>query len=206
MDLSGPALYSERGTVRPWHSAARRSFCRLALCLIAVLESPLLLSGAPAAEADVLEYELKAAFLYNFARFVEWPDDGNSGRDLVICILGDDPFGDAIDAVARGRQIRGRSITVIRVEGYDEISRCDVLFISRSEKRRFREITSRLDGDPVLTVGDSPSFLANSGMINLELIEQMVAFSVNLVAANKSGLTISSTLMRLARKVQRGGQ
>ncbi len=205
MDLSEPARRPERVRSRPWCAVARRSFCWLALCLIALLESPLLLSAArPGADPDVSEYELKAAFLYNFARFVDWPDEGEDGRDLKICILGDDPFGDAIDGVARGRQIRGRSITVTRLAGPDGADRCDVLFVSRSEKRRFSEITASLAGKPVLTVGDSPSFLESGGIINLELNEQKIAFSVNLAAANRTELTISSKLLTLARIVQRG--
>lgn len=207
MDYSKPAIRSEHALTRPLSNFARQSFCWLAIGLFGLFGTPNLLSAElPVPSARVSEYELKAAFLYNFARFVEWPESRRTRDELVIGILGDDPFGDVIDAVARGRQIKGRSITVMRIEGDDEIGHCDVLFISRSEKRRFGEITSRLDGDPVLTVGDSPSFLANGGMINLELNGPNVTFNVNLSAANRSELSISSKLLSLAQSVKRGGR
>lgn len=168
---------------------------------------PLLLLGALAAGAQEvplptpLEYELKAAFLYNFVKFVEWPADAFAGTrsPLTICVYGEDPFGASLDGAVRGETVGERSLLVQRPQALDRLRDCHVLFVSRSERPRMREILSRLERAPVLTVGDSDGFLREGGMINFVLEENKIRFLINQEAAERSGLRISSKLLRLAK-------
>ena len=167
----------------------------------------LLLLGALAAGAQEvplptpLEYELKAAFLYNFAKFVEWPPEAFAGdrSPLTICVHGTDPFGDTLDNVVRGESLGERSLLVQRPESLDGLRDCHVLFVSRSERTRFAEILSRVQGEPVLTVGDTDGFLKAGGVISFVLEENKVRFQINPEAAERSRLKISSKLLRLAK-------
>lgn len=159
-----------------------------------------LLVAAPAG-AQELEYPLKAAFLYNFVKFVEWPADAFAGErsPLTICVYGTDPFGDTLDNVVRGETVGERGLIVQRPESLDDLRDCRVLFVSRSERPRFPEVLSRIQGEPVLTVGDTDGFLKAGGVINFVLEENKVRFLINPEAAGRSRLKISSKLLRLAK-------
>jgi hypothetical protein len=163
----------------------------------------LLLLALPAAaqEAQPLEYELKAAFLFNFVKFVEWPPEAFAGArsPLTICVYGQDPFGASLDGVVRGESLGERSLLVQRPETLDDLRDCHVLFVSRSERQRMPEVLARVEGAPVLTVGDTDGFLRAGGMINFVLEENKVRFLINQEAAERSGLRISSKLLRLAK-------
>jgi YfiR/HmsC-like len=151
--------------------------------------------------AQELEYQLKAAFLYNFVKFVEWPAEAFNGEKspLSICIHGTDPFGDTLDTVVRGETVGERGLIVQRPESLSDLRDCHVLFVSRSEKARLPEILARVEGEPVLTVGDADGFLKAGGIINFVLEENKVRFAINPEAAERNRLKISSKLLRLAK-------
>lgn len=164
----------------------------------------LLLPGMTRAQAP--EYDLKAAFLFNFVKFVEWPPTAFAGdrAPLTICVYGDDPFGSTLDALVEGERVGERSLLVRRPDSLRGLEGCHVLFVSRSEKDRLGDVLAQVQRDPVLTVGDSDGFLRAGGAINFILEGSKVRFLIDQAAAARSGLRISSKLMRLA--VNTGGR
>lgn len=155
-------------------------------------------AGAP----TVREYEIKAAFLYNFAQFVQWPsgafDTGTS--DLVLCVLGMDPFGRALESL-EDKQVRGRRVEIVRLETSAELTRCHILFIT-SETTRVAELLASLGGQSILTIGDTPGFAQRGGIINFIIRRNKIRFQINRDAGERAGLVISSRLLSLAEIVQ----
>ena len=141
------------------------------------------------------EYELKAAFLYKFAGFVEWPSP--AAGPLCIGIVGEDPFGAMLERVVKGKSINGRSFLIRRSKAARDLWDCQILFISSSEKSRFKSILDSLAG-PILTVGDTPGFCEDGGTINLEVVDDRVRLRINPDAAEKARLRLSSKLLSLA--------
>ncbi|MBT8341066.1 MAG: YfiR family protein [Desulfatitalea sp.] len=150
--------------------------------------------------APVSEYRVKAAFVYNFAKFVEWPTGALPPAPFVIGILGQDPFGMEIE-VLDGKTLRNRDLVVIRSDTVEELMNSDVLFISASMKGRLTQVMERLNHRPVLTVSDSPGFAQGGVMINLYTQANKIRFEINPRIAERAGLKISSHLLRLARIV-----
>jgi hypothetical protein len=161
----------------------------------------LLLLGSRLAAQSAGEYELKAAFLYKFASFVEWPDALSNGP-LCIGVLGQDPFGPALDEVVKGKSYQGRSFEIRRFKPGQESSKCQILFIGAVESKRLRAVLDRLQGAAVLTVGDVPDFCQSGGMVNLGLAGNKVQLEINMEAAETAGLHLSSRLLSLARIVR----
>ena len=156
---------------------------------------------AAGAQAANSEYQVKAAFLYNFMKFVEWPGDGaGSSGTLTIGILGKDPFGEAIDEV-RGKTAKGRRIVVLHLHGVEELKECDLLFVCASERGRLPQILKALQNARTLTVGDQDGFCQAGGMVNLVFVKNRVGFEVNRAAASRARLRVSSQLLKLARLV-----
>lgn len=157
------------------------------------------------ARADTGEYEVKAAFIYNFAKFVEWPEtDAGADAAMPLCILGDDPFGPVLDTL-NGRTIQGRSMNVVRTRNLTDLSRCSIVFVSSSERRRIDEIMQHLSGiSGLLTISDIGGFAEHGGMIELRLADDRVRFLVNLDSAGRAELSISSRILRLAQSVVAG--
>jgi hypothetical protein len=189
------ALLSRRTSSR-WE--ASRPYLALAVLLSGVACG---LAGPGAARAQgPSEYEVKAAFLYNFTKFVEWPPsafaEGNA--PLRLCVLGDDPFGRSLQTVV-GEEIEGHKLIVVRTETLARAAGCQVLFVSRSERDRLPQILAPLKSSPVLTVGDTKGFLDQGGIVNFILEGSRVHFEINPTAAEQAGLKISSKLLRLAR-------
>ncbi len=155
-------------------------------------------------DESLRESLVKVAFLYNFARFTDWP--ATVFREPVtpirFCVLGDDPFGALFDAIA-AKRIRGRSITVERLASTKGAARCQVLFVSRSENPRLAEILASLRGLPILTVADMADFAKSGGIINLKTENSKIGFEVNLEAARLVGLRFSSRFLNLATIVSR---
>lgn len=145
------------------------------------------------------EYKLKAAFLYNFAKFVDWPDE--SSPVLEICIAGHDPFGSNLEDTVGGHAINGRSIVIRRLVALERIRQCDVVFISSSEKSRIAQVLASLGGAHVLTVAEIPGFAAAGGMIGFVVDQDNLRFDINAGAAERAGLKVSSRLLRLANSV-----
>jgi len=157
-----------------------------------------------AGAAQPTEYELKAAFVYNFAKFVEWPEDAfvSPAESLRIGILGNDPFGDALPAVIAGRSAAGRGIELRRYRRPADVSGCQILFI-RPPEGELPRVLRALDPRGVLTVGEGEAFAREGGVIGLVMEENRVTFEVNLEAAERAHLTLSSKLLQLARRVGR---
>lgn len=145
------------------------------------------------------EYQVKAAFLLNFAKFVEWPA-GHVKDTFTIGILGRDPFDGALDSLS-GRTVKGKRVVVRRYEYPEDAREADILFISSSEKRSLPRILKTIMGNSILTVGDSKDFGRAGVIINLLLMQKRVGFEINLAAAQRDGLQISSNLLKLAREV-----
>jgi hypothetical protein len=146
------------------------------------------------------EYQIKAAFLFNFVKFVEWPPAAFSGgaSPIVIGILGQNPFHDDLSQMVRSKTVDGRPLEVRQLHSLADAANCHMLFISASERSRLPEIINSLKGTTVLTVGDTDHFTENGGMINLVLKSDKVRFEINKNAATSAGLKISSKLMSLA--------
>ncbi len=149
------------------------------------------------------EYQIKAVFLFNFIQFVEWPPAAfpDDSTPIRIGVLGDDPFGPALEEAVRGESIRNRSLVVRRAHRLEEIQDCQLLFICKSEQRKLDNILSRLGNRPVLTVSEVTGFTRQGGIIAFYQDGKKVRFEINSTTAQKSGLKLSSQLLGLGRIV-----
>ena len=153
--------------------------------------------------AAVSEYQIKAAFLYNFAKFVDWPPiaPGEEDNNFKIGILGDDPFGADIDVI-ENKQVRGMPLQIVRAASLNELWGCRVIFLAAGVRFRLRSILERLQERPVLTVSDTSGFAHQGVIINLITVGSKIRFEINPTAADRAGLKISSHLLRLADIVE----
>ncbi len=174
---------------------------RMTLRLLTVLLGMLLAACAHGQAID--EYQVKAAFLYNFAKFVEWPSDAfRTPKDpIVVCVLGHNPFGNALEEVIRGKSIEGRALAIRQVTDAEEANACQILFIGSAEGKRFRSLWGNIKPG-ILTVGEEQGFAAGGGMINFKLEGGRVRFEINMGAAELAQLHISSKLLSLAQIVK----
>ncbi len=157
----------------------------------------------PAETRPPTEYQVKAAFLYNFAKFVEWPDRAFSGSTapLNICVVGKNPFNEYFDDI-RDKTVGGRPISIQVNPDSEQLDLCHILFISSSEKHHLAQLIHKLENAGVLTVADMEGFTGAGGMINLFMQDNKVSFDINLKSARRAGLKVSSRLLRLAHTVQ----
>lgn len=151
------------------------------------------------------EYQLKAAFLFNFAKFVEWPPQSFHAPDqpVMICVLGANPFGDALEQVIGGKLVNGRPFAVRPLRELTPDCGCHLLFVPASEGRRFFAALPAVRGAGILTVGEAEGFASEGGVINLKLESGRIRFEINLEAAARERLHISSKLLQLAQIVKR---
>jgi YfiR/HmsC-like len=147
----------------------------------------------------VNEYQVKAAFILNFAKFVEWPGDTLNGGTIVVGIVGDDPFGGALDQLVHGNSAQGRQLVVRHFKSSDDLRRCHILFISSSEKRRFDQILNSIRDSSVLTIGEASHFNQAGGVIRFFIQDNKVRFEINATAAGQARLKISSKLLALSK-------
>jgi hypothetical protein len=149
------------------------------------------------------EYQVKAAFVYNFTKFVEWPPQSSNGPQVpfTICTLGKNPLVDALAEAVKGKRAAGRAIMMRAIKGKEEARGCHILFIGFSERKQLRSILDETSGRNVLTIGDMDGFTAEGGVINLKLDSEKIRIQVNLHAADKQQLQISSKLLGLAEIV-----
>ncbi len=163
--------------------------------------------GAPclhAQKSGPTENEVKSAYLYNFGKFVEWPAKATSvGEFFPICVLGDDTFGSTLETTIARESISGKKVLVKRVPKPQDALSCRILFISSSQQSRLKEILAELDNTSVLTVSDMPGFTRRGGMIQFVVEANKVRFEVNLTSAERTGLTLSSQLLKVAIDVKR---
>jgi hypothetical protein len=162
---------------------------------------------APSLDAQSIEYPVKLAFLYNFAKFVEWPADSysNPGAPLSICIVGHDPFGVDIEGELQARKAGGHPVQVVTLTPAATLSACHIVFIPVTERDQAGKILRSLMGSSILTVGETDGFAAMGGIINLTVEKSEVHFEVNRVAADRCHLKISARLLALAKIVTEQG-
>ncbi len=161
---------------------------------------PLALSPAHAAPA---EYELKAAFIYQIARFVEWPPRAGepAGAPLRLCVFGGNPFGPALETI-RGKQVNGRRMEVSLLDMSADTRECGLLFIAAPAEKHLERIAAISRGSGTLTMGDTEGFARRGAIVNFFAESGRVRFEINLEASRHTGLKISSQLLKLARIVR----
>lgn len=174
--------------------------------LLLLITSLMLLMGsaAPGAAQDSSEYLIKAGFIYNFAKLVDWPATAFNQPDspIVIGILGTDPFGPTIDKVLAGKKVNDHGFVIKRIKSASDARDCHILFVSASESSRISDAIRLTKSMPILTISEVPGFANRGGIINLTLEDSKVRFEVNVDAAKAADLNISSRLLALARIVQ----
>ena len=167
----------------------------------------LLLTAAPghAQTPPPSEYQLKAAFLYNFAKFIEWPLNAfaEDKSPFIIGILGENPFGNNLEPTVSGKKINEHPITIQPFREVTDATNCHILFICTSEKKRLPEIIEKLRGTTVLTVGETERFIETGGMVNFVQEGAKLRFQINDDAAKVAKLKISSKLLGLAVRASR---
>ncbi|MDF3056400.1 MAG: hypothetical protein K0R17_615 [Rariglobus sp.] len=174
---------------------------RMALVVLALAASSC--PELAAQTAPGREYQIKAVFLFNFVQFVEWPQAAFSSDDapIRIGVLGDDPFGSALDEAVRGESVRNRRLIVVRSQRVEDLEGCHLLFISKSESRRLDTILSLLGTRPVLSVSEAEGFARRGGVVAFYSDGKKVRFEINIGAARKRGLKLSSELLSLGKIV-----
>jgi hypothetical protein len=181
----------------------RRYLC---VCLWLLLALGIAVSGGVVAGAESpapTVHQVEAAFLFNFAKFVTWPDDAleRGGNSLIIGVLGEDPFGSVLDETIRDKTIMGRKLAVKRFARIQDAARSHILFLSSSEESQLPHLMQVLEKATVLTVSDMEEFAERGGMVAFTVEEQKVRFNVNVEAVERAGLKMGSQLLKLARIV-----
>jgi len=192
---------------------------KLIVWVLVLLVAPCAAQGRDESAAQ-REYQIKAAFLYNFIKFVDWPKEkvAESNEPVVLGIVGKDPFGNAF-APVKDKQDKGRKVLIKRFKPIEELKKsgekdksllereidslrkCHLLFICSSEEKSINEIINLVKGHSVLTIGDMQGFLESGGIINFIMEEKKVRFEINMTAAKHAKLQIRSQLLRLAKRV-----
>jgi hypothetical protein len=167
----------------------------------ALLHFPVLEAQQP----KVSEYQMKAIYLYNFGRFVQWPPNATAAKSdsFSICVLGQDPFGPSLGSTLAGEKLDGKPLAMKRIATPRDAGECRILFISSTEENHLKEILMSLDDSSVLTVSDMPAFSRRGGMIQFVLEGDKVRFEINLTRAETAKLTLSSELLKVATTVRR---
>jgi hypothetical protein len=196
---------TKAGSAAQRGSQARKAVAHLFWVLLWLAGS----AGAATAQG-AREYQIKAAYLYNFAKFVDWPADAFASRSdpVKFCVLGDNPFDGELAQAIAGQEIGGRPLQATFLRNAHSARGCHILFISTSERKRITDILADLQGANVLTVDDTSGSLQQGVVINFIMDGQHVAFEVNLAAARQAGLVISSRMLSIAKVIvgKSGGQ
>lgn len=150
------------------------------------------------------EYQVKAAFIYNFTKFVEWPSDSfpDASAPLVIAVLGSNPFGPELQKAVENRRVNGRELIIRNISTVAELTKAQVAFLGLADPARMSEALAALRQRPVLTIGERESFVRDGGMIGFILEGDKVRFAINMEAAQAGGLKISAQLQKLATSVR----
>jgi hypothetical protein len=175
-----------------------------------VLATCACLPGGPVvAQPDRLtESEIKAGFLYNFTKFVQWPPEtfANPNSPFVLGVIGSNPFGDLLTDAAAGKTVDGRAVLVKQFRHEEDFSACQILFVSSSEKKRTAQMLEQLKGASVLSVGEGDAFTQAGGMIAFIIEGDKVRLAINLEAAQAARIKISAKVIAVARLVGRQPQ
>jgi hypothetical protein len=221
METEGKPAHTDR--TQPLLAYAGTGRISRSLAVVLVLFGCLLASEVhPSSQSgQYKEYEVKAAFIYNFLKFVDWPEEkmANSKKQIIIGIIGESPFGSATD-VFKDKKVEDCDVVVKYFEGLEQIKKmsekdraeneeslknCHLLFICPSEQKLVKELTDIVGKSGVLTVGDTEGFAKSGGAIHFFMEDNKIRFNINLSASEKSGLKIRSQLLRLAKKVYKDG-
>jgi len=178
----------------------------LAQCVAGIVIACELLGGTTlqAQGSKPSEYQVKAAYLSNFGKFVEWPSRIRPARDepFTVCVIGQDPFGDAMEAAVAGETVGRARLVAKRIERLADAVTCRIAFISSSEDSQLKAVLAAIEKASILTVSDMPQFARRGGMIQFVLDGNRVRFEVNLDAVRRVGLNLSSDLLKLALAVR----
>jgi hypothetical protein len=187
---------------RRWKHRDGRRLCHPAIPLCVALGFGLSVPCACQAADEPTEYRVKAVFLLNFTKFIEWPAAAFEASDspIAICILGDDPFGSEMDRIVAGELVNGRKVTVQRIKHAPPPKSCQVLFAGESEKDTVK--TLRGLGPGILTVGEGEGFVRQGGMIGFIVESRHVRFEINRTEAESAGIKVSSRLLNVAKSVE----
>lgn len=180
------------------------SVSRLALIAALALSSAAGRSAGAQGPSAALEYSVKAAYLLNFTRYVEWPDSmvDTAGRQpVVLCVYGSDPFGTILERTVDGRTSKGRPLTIRRLERSGQANGCHAVFISEEEWRRRPAVLESLARRGVLTVGEGEAFAEAGGVISFVIVNDAVRFVINMPAGEGAGLRLSSRLLAIATRL-----
>ncbi len=181
-------------------SGSLRSRWRLGAIILFALMVFLWGSQTAHAQISMSEYKVKALFLCNFVKYVDWP--GGATGPIVIGILGQDNFNDSLTSAVEGKNVNGRPIVIKHLSENDDPSGCTILFVSSSENSQLSAILGKTGSLPILTVGEDESFLQKGGIINFTLKEGKIHLAINLNKAQKVKLQISSKLLSVADVVK----
>jgi hypothetical protein len=178
--------------------------CGMALAALLSLASPI---PTRAQVSPSVEYQVKAAFLLNFAKFVEWPSDTfqSEKAPIILCVFRHDPFGSTLDEIIRGKTINNREVAARRINELQDLKACQMVFVSTGEDQRLSEVLNSLRGASALVVGEGEDFAEHGGGIQFFLEDNKLRFAVNLDAVQKARLSVSSKLLALARIVHDQG-
>jgi len=151
------------------------------------------------------EYQVKAVFLFNFAKFVEWPATAfkSANEPIRICLLGQNPFGSSLEDAVRGKSVGSRSFELREVSNAQEACKCHILFVRASQKKGLRLLLGDLKECSVLTVGETEDFTSNGGIINFKLEDSRIRVEIDRGAAERAKLRVSSKLLSLAHTLKR---
>jgi hypothetical protein len=163
------------------------------------------LLGSVLSAQQVNEYYVKAAYVYNLTKFVEWPPQvfKNGSDPIVICILGQSPILEALLEAVKGERVDGRTLIVQQFPAAEQVHGCHLLFIAASDRKRTRSILEDVKASGTLTVGEAEDFLDEGGAVNFKLEGNRIRIEVNLTAVERHGLRISPKLLSLARVVRK---
>lgn len=187
---------SRRDRLRPFFTMMATAWLLLAVANLAAQQS------------KPSEYQVKAAYLYNFGRFVKWPAGLSAGKadSFSVCVLGHDPFGSILDSTLAGEALDGKPVVVRRLAKPENAVDCRILFVSSTEEKNLKEVLSAVDQASVLTVSDIPGFSQRGGIIQFIVEGDRIRFEINLASAENAGLTLSSELLKVAATVRRNAR
>ena len=185
---------------------ARRGFLQFLTFIIALVFFTA--TGLLAQQAKPSEYQVKAAYLYNFGRFIKWPAGiaASKGDSFPVCVLGRDPFGPILDSTLAGEALEGKPVVIRRIAKEQDAADCRILYVGSTEEHHLKEILAATDQAGVLTVSDIPGFSRRGGMIQFVMEGDRVRFEINLATAESAKLVLSSELLKVAAAVRRNAR
>jgi hypothetical protein len=198
MRPGSPTEQLQKRRPRRLHSFVTLTAARALTAAVLLAQTP---AANPATPEKPTEYDVKAAYLLNFGKFVRTFRTEAPRSSFDICMLGHDPMGSSLDALASNSTIDGRPVRITHLPDISDAKSCEILFLGAAEENRIREDLAILGNADILTVSDAPDFLQHGGMIQFVLVSNHVRFAVNLDAVNHTHLVLSSELLRVASSV-----